>query len=436
MPATLCGGRCGHGGPGTAAGAGASYARLVTTAPLARPTRVRTTRVADPTPLLDHLPQDAPLAWVRGGDGLVGWGVAARLDVAGPSRFARAQRWWNALVTGCAVEDEVALPGTGPVAFASFAFDDEPRSSTLIVPRVVIGRRDGVSWVTTVDDARPLSAPAPPRRPRGVRWSETASSVTAWHEAVAAAVERIRAGALAKVVLAYDLVATADEPIDVRWLLQRLADRYDDCWVFSVDGLAGATPELLLRREGTSAWSRVLAGTVRRTGEQGADERAAAALLASAKDRSEHDFAVSSLVDALRPHTGSVDAPAAPQVLALHNVLHLSTDVRAEVADASTVLELVAALHPTAAVGGAPTDLALDLIRELEHMDRGRYAGPVGWMDARGDGAFGIALRCGEVEGRSVRLFAGCGIVAESDPDEEVAETVAKFLPMRDALEG
>ena len=179
----------------------------------------------------------------------------------------------------------------------------------------------------------------------------------------------------------------------------------------------------------------VLAGTVRRTGLSTADERAATELLGSHKDREEHDYAVASLVDRLSASCLDV-AAAAPSVLELANVLHLSTDVTATVADGSTALDLVAAVHPTAAVGGTPTADAVALIRSLEGMDRGRYAGPVGWLDARGDGEWGIALRCAEVDGRTVRLFAGCGIVAESDPDDEVAEAQAKFLPIRDALEG
>jgi menaquinone-specific isochorismate synthase len=398
-------------------------------------TRV-STRAVDAGALLDHLPATSPLAWVRDGDGLVGWGVAARLDVKGRGRFAAAQRWWDEVVSGCAVDDELELPGTGPVAFGSFAFDDEPGGSTLVVPEVVVGRRGGQAWVTTFGEAAPLRAPASPTRPHGVRWSEGHSAVMTFRAAVEAAVTRIRAGEVAKVVLAYDLLATAAEPVDVRWLLHRLAERYAGCWVFSVDGLAGATPELLVRREGDQVSSRVLAGTAGRTGDTTDDARAAAALMTSHKDREEHAYAVASLVDALAPHCDLLSVPVEPSVLTLSNVLHLATDVAAAVTDGSSSLELAAAVHPTAAVGGTPTPDAVALIRSLEGMDRGRYAGPVGWVDARGDGEWGIALRCAEVDGRTVRMFAGCGIVAESEPDAEVAEAQAKFLPIRDALEG
>nr|MCU0266002.1 isochorismate synthase [Actinomycetes bacterium] len=259
--------------------------------------------------------------------------------------------------------------------------------------------------------------------------------VTAWQAAVAEAIRRIGRGEIDKVVLARDLVATAEEPVDVRYLLQRLAAGYPACWTFSVDGLVGATPELLVRRDGDRVTSRVLAGTVRRRGDDVADGRLAAALLGSDKDLEEHEYAVHSVAEALAAHCTDLDVPDRPHVLALANVQHLATDVRGWLADRAPVLALAASLHPTAAVCGTPTERALAVIRELEGMDRRRYAGPVGWLDAQGDGEFGIALRCAEVDGDRLRLFAGCGIVAGSDPEAETAEAQAKFAAVRDALE-
>jgi menaquinone-specific isochorismate synthase len=262
----------------------------------------------------------------------------------------------------------------------------------------------------------------------------------AWCVAVAAAVARIDAGELAKVVLARDLFVTADRPLDPRRLLLRLAERFPDTWTFAVDGLLGATPELLLRRTGRVLESRVLAGTARR-GAGADDERLAAALAASAKDHTEHAYAVDSLADALRPFCSELSVPAEPDLLTLPNVRHLASDVRGRQRDddPSGLLELVGAVHPTAAVGGTPTDRATELIRELEGMDRGRYAGPVGWLDARGDGEFGLAIRCAELtgaeDGRQARLFAGCGIVTGSDPVAELAETQAKLAAFQAALE-
>ena len=253
---------------------------------------------------------------------------------------------------------------------------------------------------------------------------------------VAEAVRRINGGDLEKVVLARDLIATAAEPIDVRWPLRRLAEEYPTCWTFHVDGIFGATPELLVRRERGLVTSRVLAGTIRRTGDDARDLSLAARLARSSKDLEEHEYAVRSVAEALEPHCSSMNVPEAPFVLHLPNVMHLATDVAGVVHDAATVtsLELAAALHPSAAVGGTPTTVATELIAQIEGMERGRYAGPVGWMDADGDGEWGIALRSATIEGNTVRLFAGCGIVADSDPEAELAETQGKFVPVRDSL--
>jgi menaquinone-specific isochorismate synthase len=250
-------------------------------------------------------------------------------------------------------------------------------------------------------------------------------------------VARLRDGELGKVVLAHDLIASVaaeDSPVDPRYLLHGLADRYPNCWTFAVDGLVGATPELLLRRTGETVSARVLAGTVWPREDMDTDQLAAN-LLASAKNQEEHRYAVESLAATLAPFCSALTVPADPEVLRLRNVLHLATDVHGTLADDVSLLTLTGAAHPTAAVGGTPREAAVALITELEGMDRGRYAGPVGWIDAAGDGEFGIALRCAQVAGATVRLFAGCGIVADSDPDSEVVEAAAKFVPMRDALE-
>ena len=392
--------------------------------------------IADPGDLLTRLPQHAPLAWVRGGDGLVAWGEAARLDVSGPDRFETASRWWRDLVAGLDVADLVGVPGSGPVAFASFTFDAGPGRSVMVLPRVVVGRRDGAAWVTVVDGALPDAEPAPVRPVGRVRWSDGEVSAARYETAVAEAVRRIAAGALDKVVLARDLVAVADADVDVRALLHPLADRYPGCWTFSVDGLVGATPELLVRRTDDHVVSRVLAGTIRRGADAVTDAQHASELLASAKDRAEHEMAVRSVADALGPFCADLVVPRAPEIVRLANVQHLQTDVTGRLNNGETALDLAAALHPTAAVCGTPTGAARELIHELEQMDRGRYAGPVGWVDGHGDGAFGIALRCAEVAGPQLRLFAGAGIVAASLPEAELAETQQKLVAMRDALEG
>ena len=393
------------------------------------------------TALIDLLPDDRPVTWLRRGEGLVGWGIAAEVRTTGATRFSDAGKWWAETTARAVVRDEVDEPGTGPVCFGSFAFADEPGTSVLTVPEVVVGRRGDRAWLTTVSRGT-LEHPATvaiagsPRAPAGVSFADGALDSERWMGVVADAVARISAGDLEKVVLARDLIATGEEPIDVRWPLRRLTEGYPMCWTFHVDGLFGATPEMLVRRERGLVTSRVLAGTIRRTGDDGRDLALAATLARSSKDLEEHEYAVRSVADALDPHCSSMNVPEAPFVLHLPNVMHLATDVAGVVHDAATVssLQLAEALHPSAAVGGTPTPAATDLIGEIEGMDRGRYAGPVGWMDARGDGEWGIALRSAELVGDTVRLFAGCGIVADSDPEAELAESQAKFVPVRDAL--
>lgn len=374
------------------------------------------------------------LAWVRGGEGLVGWGVAAEFRCSGPDRFVAADAWWRELQGSLEIDDRVGLPGSGAVAFLSMTFADGPAESVLVVPRVVVGRRDGRVWRTEIggpDD----TAVRPVRGPGLVRYAEGQLSVTGYREAVRTAVGRMRAGELAKVVLAHDLLASAAEPFDPRFLLAGLARRYPSCWAYAVAGLVGATPELLLRRTGTEFSSRVLAGTMwPRDGVT--EDELAAELLGSAKNREEHEYAVRSFTDRLGPLCEQLSAPSAPEVLRLRNVLHLCTDVRGRLRAESSLLRLAELVHPTAAVGGTPTPDAVRMIAELEGMDRGRYAGPVGWIDGAGDGEVGIALRCAQLDGGTARLFAGCGIVADSDPDTEVAEARAKMIPVRDALEG
>ena len=409
--------------------------------------RIRTVAVADlAQPLLDLLPSPQAFAWVRDDQGVVGWGESARLIANGRERFSRAQRWWSDLVRNASIDDPLRVPGSGAVAFVSFAF--EPGRSVVVVPRIVVGRSGGHTWITTqtpADEAEPslvevlAGARLAVAAPRGVAWSEGTRDNKSWQRAVAEAVARIGRGELDKVVLARDIVATADAPLDPRHLMARLSQRYPECWTFLVDGLVGATPELLVRRRGDVVTSRVLAGTIRRGASAAVDQDLGDALLASEKDQEEHEYAVTSVAQALSAHCTDLDVPDAPRLLRLANVQHLATDVTGRIADDVPVLALAASLHPTAAVCGTPTERAAVLIRTLEGMDRSRYAGPVGWIDGRGDGELGIALRCGKVDQtdpRRIRLFAGCGIVAGSDPASELAETEAKLEPMRWALSG
>ena len=436
---------------------------------------VRTVAVNDPGDLIGYLPDPGGLAWVRRGDGLVGWGTAARITLpSGLDRFAAGEKWLRELFDTARVTDEIEAPGTGPVAFGSFTFDPASDGSVLVVPRVVVGRRNGVSWLSTIGTeadqpgvtanvtrgtapsaAGPNPSAADPKtagpgllarpvalaQPSGVRWADGGLSAPDWERAVASAVDAIRSGAVRKVVLALQLKATAAEDIDSRVLLARLAARYPDCYTFACAGLVGATPELLIRREGERVHSLVLAGTTPRGATSQADDELGASLLASAKDLQEHHYAVADVRAALRPLCAELRVQPRPELLRLANVQHLATSVEGRLAagDAGSTpsaLAVAAALHPTAAVCGTPSEAALELIRELEGIDRGRYSGPVGWVDARGNGEWGIALRCGQVSGRHATIFGGCGIVAGSDPATELAEAQAKLWPMRHAIEG
>lgn len=408
---------------------------------------IRTVAIADPGDLIAQLPRPDALAWVHRGEGLAGWGEAARITLpAGEDRFTVAEKWLRSLLEDAEVDDQVGVPGSGPVAFGSFTFDPTSDGSVLVLPRAVIGRRDGRAWLTTIAtagspataDAEP--APVPVATPGRISWHDGSLTAPQWEQAVTAAVTAIRAGGLRKAVLARDLYATADEPLDVRALLARLAARYPDCYTFACAGLAGATPELLVRREGGRISGLVLAGTVRRGRDAAEDQRLGDWLLASAKDVEEHGYAAAGVRDTLAPLCARLDMDAGPFLLRLANVHHLATAVSGELATGRgpvpSALAVAAALHPTAAVCGTPADAAMELIRELEGMDRGRYAGPVGWLDGHGNGEWAIALRCAEVDGARARLFAGCGIVAGSISAAELAETQAKFRPMQDALDG
>ena len=403
---------------------------------------VHTVPVTDPGDLVSRLPQPAALAWIRQGEGLAGWGEAARVTLpAGEDRFTAGEKWLRELFDGATIDDQVKLPGSGAVAFGSFTFDSACDGSVLVVPRAVLGRRAGQAWLTTIGGPAPPAGPARPWTvPAEVRWHDGSLPAPDWEQAVSTAVSRIRAGDLGKVVLARDLFATASDDIDVRVLLHRLAGRYPGCYTFAVAGLVGATPELLIRRQDADISSLVLAGTTPRGRDAAEDASLGAGLLSSEKDTEEHQYAVADVRAALAPLCDRLVVDARPSLLRLANVQHLATAITGRLARSKpgsdhSVLSLVAALHPTGAVCGTPTEAAMELIRELEGMDRGRYAGPVGWVDAQGNGEWGIALRCAELDGPRARLFAGCGIVAGSDPAAELAEAQTKFRPMQFALE-
>ena len=398
-------------------------------------TRVVTTSLPEAIgrELLELLPEQSSV-FVRGGQGLVGWGEAKRFSATGPERIAQLNTAWKNYVSELEVADAVSLPGTGPVAFGTIAFSDESEiESVLIMPKVTIGRRDDRYWITTVDDAK---------QPAATVWRDNAPIAMgagslgrkAFSDLVDRAVALIQGERLEKVVLARDLVGEVPEGFDLRTVLGRLAERYPSCWIYSVDGMFGASPELLVRVSHSQVSARVLAGTAARGTDPSVDQAIAKALAESHKNLAEHDFAVKSLVSALEPFCDHVDSDPKPFSLALPNLWHLASDVHGVLRSSSSVLDLASALHPTAAVAGTPRDAAQKLISELEPFDRGRYAGPVGWIGADGDGEWVIALRGAQLEGNSLTAYAGCGIVAGSDGESELIETDLKFQPILGAL--
>ena len=395
----------------------------------------RTVAVQDDAALLEWTDPLRPSAFIRDGEGIVGVGERLRLEFSGADRILRLAAAWRELSARAHVEDAVGRPGTGLVAFGSIAFSSlSSATSVLIVPSAVVGRRDGVTWLTTIDEA-----PAPARTPLGAAPStELLSAGTdpaAYRAAVAAATAAIAAGRLEKVVLARDLGGHISADADRRAVLRRLADSYPLTAVFAVDGLVGASPETLVRVRDGELSARVLAGTAARSAGDPDTDGAGADLVASAKNRGEHELAVRSVLDALGAHATSVQRSPEPFALQLPNLWHLATDITAALAPGRTALDLVGALHPTAAVAGTPTAAALTLIEELEPVDRGRYAGPVGWVDGTGNGEWAIALRCARIaDDGTVTAWAGAGIVGDSDPDRELEETELKFRPIRDAL--
>lgn len=409
----------------------------------AAPALTARTRVVDPvTSLLPLLDARSPLLFMRRGEGVAGLGEALRLTFRGPDRIAQAAETWRRIAAAASVDDTVDRSGSGLLAFGAFTFDEHSAfESVLIVPRTIIGRRDGVTWVTDVavagEDTPP---PAPEATPLGAefRLSLQPGEVTPdrFREIVARAVERIRSGELRKVVLARDLVGHLPEGGDLRRVLVDLALGYPDTWTFAIDGHIGSSPETLVRVNHGKTTARVLAGSIARGADADADHAAALRLATSTKDLDEHRYAVQSVLDALAPHARSgLTASEIPFALKLPNLWHLATNIEGTLSDGSSALDLAAALHPTAAVAGTPTGKALEVIRELEPLDRGRYGGPVGWVDANGDGKWAVSLRSAEVSrDGGIRAYAGGGILAASDPDVELAETKLKFRPIVEAF--
>jgi menaquinone-specific isochorismate synthase len=386
--------------------------------------------VAAPDLDLDAFAGADGVLFVRDGVGLAGRDVAARVP------HAEARAFLGSLV----VDDAVQRPGSGPVLVGCVPFDAGAPHDFILPRRSVVRDADGTAWATFVadDGAAPDFSPAPAPR-QGAGSFEVGPGISIGHylAAVTAVRDAARRGEVVKAVVARDLVVRCSEPIDPAALVARLRTSFGSSHRFLIDGFVGASPELLVSVDGRSVASHPLAGTAPRTGDAATDDALAAALVASTKNQAEHRVVIDAVHDALLPYCSYLDWEPEPSIVRVANVQHLGTRMEGRLADPPLhVLEAVHLLSPTPALGGHPRQPALDLIARVEGMERGRYGGAVGWFDRHGNGTFAVAIRCAELSGdrRTARLFAGGGIVAESDPEAELAETQAKFQAMLAAI--
>ena len=396
----------------------------------------------------------------RDGYAVAAIGSVRALEAQGPARFREVARRWSALAADAFADAPDGPAGSGLLALGGFAFAPDgggsPRwegfaPASLVVPEVSLARAgDRVALTVNVevapDDtledlsarvagrlgelrgpALPLLDPAPAGEYRVL----SPMPPSHYEEAVARAVQRIRAGELEKVMLARDVEVRAPTDHDLGAVLGLLREAFPSCYVFAVGRgdatFVAASPEVLVRRDGQRASTVALAGSSRRSADPAIDEHLGEQLLQSDKDREEHAIVVRRIARALRRHSVWVTAAPEPALVRVANIIHLATPIRAQLAEPLSAIELAGVLHPTPAVGGEPDGIASRLIPALEGLDRGWYAGPVGWADAAGDGEFSVALRCALVRGRLAHLYAGCGIVADSDPVAELAETEVKL---------
>jgi len=374
---------------------------------------------------------------------------------AGEDRILAASRMWRRLSASLKGPD-AGPPASGPVAVGGFAYRPDrdlagPWSGfpalLLRVPALAVTRARGRTFISAfTPDAEALleigtAAGGANLRAPSARTLDVAPvrNPVAWTAAVGTAAERLRAGAAEKVVLAREVIARGDGVVSAASVVRALRAAYPSCFTYLVTGsdgtaFAGASPELLIRRSGSRAWSQPMAGSVARGATDLDDDRLARKLEESAKDAVEHRVVSRFVVEAMSPFSVNVTARP-PEVVRFTNIQHLATNVSAQLLDpAADVLQLAAALHPTPAVGGWPRDAAQRLIDELEGLERGWYAGAVGWIDGRGDGEFAVALRCGLLWEDGARLYAGVGVMPDSDPARELEETELKFKALLTAL--
>jgi isochorismate synthase len=421
----------------------------------------------DPIVAFGRAEPGARALWLQADAGLaiVASGVAGRFVGGGRERFAGALAWWRDFMQSALVDTDQG-PLRAPLCLGGFSFDPDARQpdgawrafadADLTAPAVALVWRGGEAWALLTVAVGPEDAPGEvatrlsagldrlldpvlcdegPEPPAAREEPDSAS----WREAVREATEAIARGALLKVVLAREVVARAAGPFSASAALRRLCDAYRACTIFAFERggtmFLGATPERLVRLDGRRVQAACLAGSRPRGATPEEDDALARALRADRKERFEHALVVPALRDALEPVCAALTTPGEPALLRVRNVQHLYTPVEGVTREDTSALDLAARLHPTPAVGGVPRETALEVIRRSEPFDRGWYAGPVGWMDASGGGEFVVALRSALLSGSEARLYAGCGVVAGSDPGREWEESDVKLRAMRWALQ-
>jgi isochorismate synthase len=381
----------------------------------------------DDVPDLNDLAGDDGMLFVRGGSGMAGRGVAARCAID------------DVVAMLAAIEHDSTVNDAAPLALGGVPFRPGHPAEALI-PRVALVKRNGEAWVTAIDDADVAGFldPAPEPIPSAPAWSlRQLVAVDHYLAAVAAARDAVLGGLLTKAVIARPIEVEADAPISIHAVLRRLQATFSSSYRFSIDGFVGASPELLVEVDGMSVRSHPLAGTTPRTGDADNDARLAAELQASAKNQIEHRVVIDDVHDRLLPWVSYLDWEPQPSIVTVANVQHLGTRLEGMLSQPPpSVIDLVRALSPTPALGGHPREAAIELIERVEGFERGRYGGAVGWVDSNGNGTWAVAIRCAEFspDRRSARLVAGGGIVADSDPLAELAETQAKFQAMLSAI--
>ena len=376
------------------------------------------------------------MLFVRNGIGFATRGVAARVSSHEAKSF----------LANIEVDDSVKAPGSGPVFVGAIPFDSrEPHD--FILPKILVCKADdGRCWVTTIHDTELDTSESIDFDLRPVNALSASSSsytvtpgvdVDTYLRAVTAARDAVRSGSITKAVIARDVFVESSQPIDIHSVLLRLRNSFGSSYQFSVDGFVGASPELLVSIVDGEVSSHPLAGTAPRTGDPTTDAQLAASLLSSSKNQIEHRIVIDAVHDTLLPWCSYLDWEPEASIVAVANVQHLGTHMSGRLSEPFLhVLDAVYALSPTPALGGHPRDKALKLISDVEGMSRGRYGGAVGWFDSRGNGVWAVSIRCAEYSNNNMtaRLFAGGGIVADSDPLSELAETQAKLQAMLAAI--